>query len=301
MFMRSRLASNKRKSWQQNDQNVAAWERGSTFSLLARYSVLIVLALLFLVPFYLLLRSAFLTQAQLFTRQWMWFPQSLMLQSLQDVFQQDVVSMTDALRNSLVIAVLTVAGQMLFASMGGYALARIPYRWRNLVFYAVLLTLMIPGAVTFVPTFIVVSNLGWVNTLQGIVVPGLFNGFYAILFRQFYLDFPKDLEDAARIDGVGYWGIYWRIVLPNALTIHIALGLLSFIGAWNSFLWPLVIGQDSSLWTVQIAIASFIQEQVINYPALFMATLISVVPVMLIFFFAQRYLVAGITRTGIRG
>jgi multiple sugar transport system permease protein len=209
--------------------------------------------------------------------------------------------MVDALRNSLVIAVLTVVGQILFASMGGYALARIPYRWRNQVFYAILLTLMIPGAVTFVPSFIVVSNLGWVNTLQGIVVPALFNGFYAILFRQFYLDFPKDLEEAARIDGVGYWGIYWRIVLPNAVTIHVALGLLAFIGAWNSFLWPLVIGQDSSLWTVQIAIASFIQQQVINYPALFMAALLSLFPVLLIFFFAQRYIVAGITRSGIRG
>ena len=106
---------------------------------------------------------------------------------------------------------------LLVCSLAGYGLARVPYRHANKIFYAVLATLMIPSAVTFVPSFVLVSSLGWVSSLQGLIVPGLFSGFTAFLFRQYFLGFPKELEEAARIDGLGSWGTYWRIVVPNSL------------------------------------------------------------------------------------
>ena len=140
-----------------------------------------------------------------------------------------------------------------------------------------------PRRVTFVPLFVLVSGIGWVNTLQGLIVPGLFNTFAAFLFRQFYLDFPHELEDAGRVDGLGYWGIYRHILLPNSLGIMMALGIIAFIGSWNSFLWPLIIGQTSDWWTVQVVLSTFLTAQTINLPALFMGAAIAVLPLMVIF------------------
>lgn len=267
----------------------------------ARYSLLIMLSILFLVPFYLLVRSALLSQKQFIGLDgWVWFPLPPNFQSWYDVFHDDAASMVDGLRNSALIAICQVVGQLFFSAAAGYGLARVPFRWNKAVFYAILVTLMIPGAVTFIPTFLIVANLGWVNTLQGLIVPGLFNAFNTLLFRQYFLDFPSELEEAARVDGLGYWGIFWQILIPNSRVIMISLGLLTFMGSWNSFLWPLVIGQDSSMWTIQVVISSFITQQAVNFPALFMGGIISIVPVFVAFLFFQRYIVAGLTRTGIK-
>jgi ABC-type glycerol-3-phosphate transport system permease component len=125
------------------------------------------------------------------------------------------------------------------------------------VLYAVIATLLIPAAVTFVPSFVLVSTLGWVSTLRGLIVPGLFQAFATFLFRQYFLGFPREIEDAARIDGLGFFGTFWRVVLPNSLGFVAAIGTITFIGSWNAFLWPLVIGQDQNAWTVQIALSTF--------------------------------------------
>lgn len=132
----------------------------------------------------------------------------------------------------------------MLASMAGYALARIRIPGSNLVTAFIMITLMIPGSVTFVPTFVVVGALGGVNTHWGIIAPGLFNAFAVLLFRNFYLRFPTELEEAGRLDGLGHLGVYWRIALPNSTTMIASLGALSFIESWNAFLWPLIIGQD---------------------------------------------------------
>lgn len=269
---------------------------------IGRYGFLILLSILFLIPFYLLVRNALLTEKQFSgAAGWIWFPLPPQFQSWYDVFHSDTASMMQGLQNSALVAILQVAGQLFFSSTAGYGLARVPFRWNKAFFYAILFTLMIPGAVTFIPSFLIVANLGWVNTLQGLIVPGLFSSFSALLFRQYFLDFPKELEEAAQVDGLGYWGTFWRIVVPNSQAIFLSLGLLAFMGSWNSFLWPLVIGQDSSLWTIQVVISSFITQQAVNFPAIFMGALISIVPLLIIFFFFQRYIVAGLTRTGIRG
>lgn len=164
-----------------------------------------------------------------------------------------------------------------------------------------LLTLMIPGAVTFVPLFVLVSGIGWVNTLQGLIVPGLFNTFAAFCSGSSHLDFPMDLEDAGRVgNGLSYWGIYRYILLPNSLSIMVALGLITFIGSWNSFLWPLIIGQSSDWWTIQVRYSRPLTAQTINLPALFMGAAIAVLPLVVIFIVAQRYIVEGVTASGIR-
>jgi multiple sugar transport system permease protein len=206
-----------------------------------------------------------------------------------------------SLWNSFVIAVLMTVGTLLVCSLAGYGLARIPYKHANKVFYVVLATLMVPSAVTFVPSFVLVSSLGWVSTMRGLIIPGLFSGFTAFLFRQYFLGFPKELEEAARVDGLSYWGSYWRIVVPNSLNFFAAISVITFISGWNAFLWPLVIGQDQQAWTVQVALSTFITAQTINIHELFAATAVSILPLVLVFLFLQRWLVQGVAQTGIKG
>ena len=258
-------------------------------------------AVLFLTPFYLLLRNALSTDADITSPHWKPFPSHLRWSNLRELFDDQSVPMWHSLVNSLIVAVSQTAGTIVLASLAGYGLARIPYRFANVVFGAVVATLLIPASVTFVPSFIVVSSLGWLNTLRGLIVPGLFQAFACFLFRQYFLGFPVEIEDAARIDGLGYWGTFWRIVVPNSKAILAAVGTLTFIGSWNAFLWPLIIAQDPDSWTVQLSLSTFITAQTINLHELFAAALVSIMPLVVVFLFLQRFIVQGVERTGING
>ncbi|WP_282795487.1 carbohydrate ABC transporter permease, partial [Streptomyces sp. CC224B] len=259
-----------------------------------RLALLIALALLFLIPFYLLVRNGLSAEADITSPDWTFFPSTLHFSNVTELFQDSTVPMARSLLNSAVIAVLMTAGTLLLASLAGYGLARIPYRYADHVFYAILATMMVPAAVTFVPSFVLVSSLGWISTLRGLIVPTLFSAFACFVFRQYFLGFPRELEDAARVDGLGYWRTYWRVVVPNARPVFAAVGTIVFIGAWNSFLWPLVIGQDRDAWTVQVALASFTTSQVIRLHELFVAAAVSIVPLLVVFLFFQRWIVAGV-------
>jgi multiple sugar transport system permease protein len=281
----------------------AASERGRRISGggILLYGGLILLSILFLLPFYLIARNALMTNAEITSFDWKWLPIPPHWANFSDLFNDISAPMGTGLRNSTIIAVISLVFQMLFASMAGFALARIPVRGRNIVFYLILSTLMIPSAVTFVPTYVVVAFLGGVNRLWGIIVPGLFSAFATFLFRQFYLDFPAEIEEAGRVDGLGYFGIYWYLLLPNSLGILMALGVLTFIGSWNAFLWPLVIGQDPSSWTVQVVLSTFLTAQTINLGALFMGAAVGILPLVVVFLIMQRYIVEGVRLSGVKG
>jgi multiple sugar transport system permease protein len=264
-----------------------------------RLVLLIALALLFLIPFYLLLRDGLSSEPEITSPHWTFFPHHLMWSNLRELFDDPDVPMAHALWNSTLIAVLTTAGTLLLASLAGYGLARIPYRHANAVFYAILGTMMVPAAVTFVPSFVLVSTLGWISTLRGLIIPTLFSAFACFIFRQYFLGFPPELEDAARVDGLGYWRTYWRVVVPNSRPVFAAVATIVFIGAWNSFLWPLVIGQDRSAWTVQVALSTFTTSQIVNIHELFIASAVSILPLLVVFLLLQRHIVAGVERSGI--
>lgn len=260
-----------------------------------------VAALLFLIPFYVLLRNAFSTDPQITGDHWEFFPTHLQWGNISQLFDDQSVPFARALLNSTVVAVSMTVGILLVCSLAGYALARIPYKHANKIFYVVLGTLMVPASVTFVPSFVLVSSLGWVDSYRGLIVPGLFSGFTCFLFRQYFLGFPKELEEAARVDGLGHWGAYWRVVVPNSLNFFAAIATITFINGWNAFLWPLVIGQDPNAWTVQVALSSYITNQTVVFHQIFMATAISILPLLFVFLFLQRWLVQGIAQTGIKG
>ena len=266
-----------------------------------RYALLTVLALLFLFPFYLIVRNALMTQAEITSFDWAWLPKSPQWGNLRTLFNDKEAPIGTGLRNSAIIAIVNLFLQTLFASMAGYALARIPVRGKDVVFFIILSTLMVPSAVTFVPSYVVVANLHMVNTIWGILIPGLFNAFATFLFRQFYLDFPVEIEEAGRLDGLGYFGIYWRLLLPNSIGILMALGVLSFINSWNAFLWPLVIGKDPSSWTVQVVLSTLLTAQTINLPMLFMGAAVGAAPLIVVFLIMQRYIVEGVRLSGVKG
>src|SRR6476661_8574058 len=249
----------------------------------ARYSALVVGAVLFLIPFYLLLRSAFMREQDLGSPDFHWLPPQWETANLTGLFDNPAIPMARSLLNSGLIAVTQTVGVLVISGLAGYGLARIP------------------AAVTFVPSFVLVSTLGWISTLRGLIIPGLFQALATFLFRQFFLGFPKEIEEAAFIDGLGYWGTFWKIVVPNSLGFVAAIGTITFIGSWNAFLWPLVIGRDQESWTVQIALSTFLTAQSVQVSQLFMAALVAILPLLLMFLFLQRWIVEGVERTGIAG
>lgn len=264
-----------------------------------RYVLLTGGAVLFLTPFYLLIRNALSSDADITSPSWKFIPTSLHWGNVRELFADSSVPMWHSLVNSVIVALFQTFGTVVLTSLAGYGLARIRYRYANLVFGLILGTLLIPTSVTFVPSFVMVSTLGWVSSLRGIIVPGLFQAFAAFLFRQYFLSFPSELEDAARIDGTGYWGAFWRVVVPNSKAIFAAVGTLTFIGSWNAFLWPLIIAQNPDSWTVQLSLSTFLTAQTVNLHELFVASTVSILPLLLVFLVLQRFIVQGVERSGI--
>ena len=273
---------------------------GRYLAVAGRYALLIPLAILFLFPFYLIVRNALMTEPEITAFEWKWWAESAQWSNFEALFDDPLAPMGEGLLNSGILAGVNLVFQTLFASMAGYALARIPAKGKSICFAVILSTLMVPSAVTFIPSYVVLNGLDGVGTLWGIVVPGLFNAFATFLFRQFYLDFPVEIEEAGRLDGLGYIGIYRGLILPNSLGIMMALGIISFIYSWNAFLWPLVVSRQE-VWTVQLVLSTFLTAQTINLPALFMGAAVGIAPLVIIFLFMQRYIVQGVKLSGIKG
>jgi len=249
-----------------------------------------------------MVRNAVISDMQILSPDAGWFPWPMQIrENLTELFSNIDVSILNGLRNSTIVAVTSTFFGILFAIMAGYALARIPFRWREQFFFFILATMMIPPVTIFIPTYMVVFKLKMINTFQGIIFPGLFDTFSAIMFRQFFLDFPGELEESGRIDGLSYFGIFWRLALPNSLNILVPLTVIMFLGSWNSFLWPLVVGQDPTKWTVQVALSVFLTAQRIILHEVFMGGVIALLPTLVVFLILQRYITRGIMLSGIKG
>lgn len=265
------------------------------------YALAIIISLVYLVPYYIIIRNALMTQGEIASFDWLFWAEQMQWENIVNLFNDPIAPIGVGLKNSAIIAIFQVAGQLIVTSLAGYGLARIRYKWADTVFYIILVALMVPPAAIFVQMFLVVDMLGWVNTYAGLIAPGIFSVFSVFIFRQFFLEFPTELEEAGRVDGLGQFGIFWRIVVPNTTGVYIALGTIGLIKAWNAFLWPLVVGQSKDTWTVQVVLSTFLTAQTINLPALFMGAAVGVLPIVIIFFVVQRYLVQGVTASGLKG
>lgn len=265
-----------------------------------RYLILTPFVVLFLLPFYVIVRNAFSTSQLIVSPRWRWLPDNVSTQTASSILEDSSVALGPALLHSAIVAVTQTVGVVLISLMAGWALARFSGRVVKVVLGMTLFTLMVPATVTFIPTFVMVSSLGWISTYRGLVVPMLFSAFATWLFRSGFVNFPRELEEAAFIDGANHWTMFWRIVVPNSLGMVAAVGTLTFIGAWNGFLWPMLIGQDDATRTAQVTLSRYMTSQNVRYPEVFMGALISIVPVMIVFLLLQRWLVEGVETSGIK-
>ncbi|WP_246083588.1 extracellular solute-binding protein [Nonomuraea diastatica] len=192
-------------------------------------------------------------------------------------------------------------GQVLFCSMAAYAFARLRFPGRNVLFGVFLSVLMVPPQLFVIPQYQIMSSLGWLNSLQAIIVPGLFSAFGVFLLRQFFLGLPRELEEAARLDGAGPVRIYWSVMLPLARPGLVALAILTLLWAWNDLFWPLVVNTDPDKMTLSAGLAALQGQYQTDYPVLMAGSLIASLPVIAVFVFLQRQFVQGIAHTGTKG
>src|SRR4051794_3114321 len=226
-------------------------------------------------------------------------PHELRWQNYTDVFKQ--VPFARYMLNSLFVASVVTLVALLFHSMAAYALARLRFPGRDKIFLAILMTLMVPFTVIAVPLFIIVDWLGWVDTYQGLIVPMIPHAFGIFLLRQFYLAIPRELEEAAIIDGASLVRVYWHLILPLSRPVLAALGVFFFLANWNNFLWPLIVTQNQKLWVVQLGIQQFRGEHGSDYNLIMAASTCAALPTLILFFVLQRRLVEGIKMTGLKG
>jgi len=228
-----------------------------------------------------------------------WLPQDPTLDNYRNLF--DRLDFPTYFFNSTVVAMAITLGNLVFCAMLGYALAKLEFPGKRLIFALVLATLMVPGVVTFVPLFVLVSNLGMVNTFPGLIFPFLAGPFGVFLMRQFILALPDELIHAARVDGAGEWRIFRSVILPLCKPALATLGILTFLTSWNNFLWPLVVAQSEEKYTLPVALAIYaIGENRSDYGLLMAGSVVIIVPILAVFLVLQRHFVRGIAMTGIK-
>jgi multiple sugar transport system permease protein len=232
------------------------------------------------------------------------YPPTLLPTSFQFQNYADVLRDTPFTRwfiNTLVVTVAAVLGNLIFCSLAGYAFARIRFFGREVVFILILATLMIPFQVTVIPTFLIVRKLGLIDTLGALILPNLASAFGIFMLRQFFLTLPVELEEAARIDGASRLGVLFKIVLPLSGPALATLAVITFLWTWNDFFWPLITIYSADNMTLQLGLATFQGAHQTNTNLLMAANVMSVLPMLLLFFVAQRYFIRGIATTGLKG
>lgn len=202
--------------------------------------------------------------------------------------------------NSIMIAIATVCITVFISSMIAFALARMEFAGRQLVFVIILSTLLIPFEAIMVPMFLVIQNLGLDNTYLGIFIPWVADAFIIFLLRQHFLGIPSDLQDAALMDGCSYFQVYWKVMLPNIRPALVSAAFIKFIYSWDAYIWPLIITRDPKKEVITVAIAKLFTDQDIVWELIFAASFLVTIPVAILFIFLQRYYVQGIATTGIR-
>lgn len=276
--------------------------KGNTFRDWVKYFAWIFLigyALLSLFPFVWMVSISFKTQGKTFQ----WPPRLLPSQPTVQHYLKvwSVVPFGRWLLNSLLVTIVVVLGNALFASMAGFVFARLDFPLKEIIFYALLGSLMIPGQITLIPKFITMKWLGWVDTYPGIFVPKLVTVFSIFLMRQFFQSIPESLVDTARIDGCSYYRVFWNIMLPLAKPALAAVAIYQFMGAWNGFMWPLIIAQTPEMFTLPVGLAYFQNQYYTFWGKQMAAATIMSIPTVLIFIMFQKQFTEGIHFSGIKG
>lgn len=283
----------------------AGWAAARTFGRVAgrigtaaSWLIVTVCAIAMIVPFLWMLGVAFRTSTDLYADPARLWPGQWTLQGIRAVLDQ--LPFTRLVINTFVFAGGTTLLLLLFDSMTAVALARLRFRGQNLVFVLILGTLMVPFQVTLVPVFLTLFHLGWLNSFQGLIIPRATSALGIFLLRQFFMQLPRDLDEAARIDGANNFDLYWRIILPNAKPALASLFIIQFAALWNDFLWPLVVTSDINHQTLPAALTLFSSQSGVDHAALMAGAAISLTPLAIAFILLQRFFVQGVANSGVK-
>jgi multiple sugar transport system permease protein len=272
----------------------------SKLSKIGFYLVLILFALFFILPLLWMVATAFKP-----FEEWLnpnWIPVNPTLENFTSIFNDASLPVTNWFLNSLLIAGLFTAFILIIDSLAGYAYARLEFPGKNLLFGLMLATLVMPGIMFLIPNYLTVANLKWIGTLQGVIAPGLSGVFGVFFMRQFFQSLPRELEEAAYIDGAGTFRAFWSVVLPLSRGPLITLGIITFLTSWNDFLWPLLIlGGDRQDLTLPVGLATLQGQFTFDYGKLMAGALILTIPVLVLYAIFQRYIIRSISMTGIKG
>ncbi|MDF1521404.1 MAG: carbohydrate ABC transporter permease [Trueperaceae bacterium] len=263
------------------------------------YVLLGVMTLVTVFPFLWMVGTALKTQQEIFVYPPTLWPVELQWQNFVRVFE--TVPFLRFYVNSVVVTTVITAAQVVTSALAGYAFARIDFPFKNAVFVVFLATLIVPEQVTMLPLFLLVSRLGWIDTFQALTVPFLANAFAVFFLRQFFLTIPRELEEAARMDGAGRLRVLFQIVLPLARPALATIALFIFLGEWDTYLWPLIVTNSESMRTLPIGLRFFVEESGSQLHLMMAGAVMAVAPILLLFLMAQRQFIEGIAMTGSKG
>jgi multiple sugar transport system permease protein len=263
--------------------------------------ILLTLGLVLMVgPFVWMILGSFKEQGEFLRSVPTWLPENPTLDNYERLTAR--LDFPRFFMNSTIVAAAITAGNLVFAPMLGYALAKLRFRGKRVLLLLVLATMMLPAAATLIPLFVLMSQLDLVNTYAGLILPAIAGPFGVFLTRQFFSGLPDELIEAARIDGAGEFRIFWRIAMPLAAPVLATLGILTFLGAWNAFIYPLVMAQEPEMYTLPVALATFATGQFqADHGMLMAGSVLLVLPVLAIFILMQRWITEGIATTGLKG
>lgn len=268
-------------------------------SRLAAHILLAVGALLMIMPFLWMISTSFKSFADSMSVPPKWLPVDWHPDNYLRVIQ--TIDFGTYYLNTIIVTVGRTAGQLILCSLAAYAFASLRFPFKNAIFLSLLAVLMVPSQVVMIPSFVIMREFNWLDTFYVLIVPGIFSAFGTFLLRQFFMTLPKDLEEAAKIDGCSYFRIYWNIYLPLSKAALVSLAIFTILASWNDLLWPLIMTSSEEMRVLSIGISSFQGQHSTDYPLLIAGALMATLPIIILFIFLQRYFIEGIAMNGIKG
>lgn len=263
------------------------------------YFIVIVISILTLLPFIWMVAASFMPTGEASTFPPRLIPSKFDFSHYANLFAR--LNLLTYFKNSLIISVGVTAFSLILNSMGGYAFAKFKFASKKTLFQFLLSSMIIPGQVTMLPVFLLLKNLGLVNTYWAIIVPGMASIYGIFLIRQFVYSIPDSLIEAARMDGASEMEIYWRVILPLCKPILVTLGLFTFMGTWNDFLWPLIVMTDSLMYTLPVSLANLMGEHAQDTELMMAGSVVTIIPVLVVFLVLQKYYIQGIMIGSVKG
>lgn len=270
------------------------------FRIFLGYLTLVLIAISMLYPFIAMVNLSFTPNNEIFLNAGKIFHSGLTVENYRNVFSEIPLSLY--FFNSLVVAVIATFGQVIFASMAGYAFARMNFKYRDALFLIILITMLVPPQVNIIPLFFMMRELHFIDTYQALILPALFGGFGIFLMRQYFLGLPKDLEESARIDGCNLFQMFFKIALPLAIPTIATLAIFTFVSTWNSFMWPLIVTNSEDMRTLPVGLAIYKGSfrEITLWGELLACSVICVIPVIGVFLLGKKYFISDILQGGVK-